>query len=112
MDPLRTGRTLIVAAYAAFLAANLIHNRFLVDAAIVPSGVFVALMLWKPHRVFLLAAAICVAAPALGFFKPNALLEPTGVLRFLNHMFLLAGGLLAVAAGIVGVLPSRQRVHA
>lgn len=112
MEPLRLGLVLAVSAFAAFLAANLIHNRFTVDAAVVPSALFIGLFLWKRWRALLVVEAVCIAAPALGFFKPAAILEPTGALRMANHVFLLVAGLLAVAAGIAGLVPGRRRARA
>jgi hypothetical protein len=112
VEQLRTGRNLLVAAYGSFVAANLIHNQLGLDPAVIPSGLFVALMLWKPHRGFLIAGAICIAAPALGFFKLNAILQPTTSLRFMNHLFLFSGGVLALAAGASGVVRLQDRAHA
>ncbi len=105
----QTGRTLIVAAFASFLIANLIHNRFRVDAAIVPSTVFVILLLWQPRRWVLLAAAFLIAVPSALFFKVAAVTNLANTVHFLNHLFLLLAALLAIGAAVATLVPVRAK---
>jgi hypothetical protein len=97
-----------LAALAAFAAANIIHNEYRgVDAAIAPATLFTVLMLWKPRRVFIVLAAIFVALPAFRFFNLAALADVAQAHRYFNHLFLLLSGVLAVTAGVLGLLPAR-----
>jgi hypothetical protein len=109
MKTLRAGNLLVLVAFVAFVVANLIHNRFTIDVAVLPSALFVGLMLWKPLRTFLIVAAICIVLPALMFFQAGAIIQPTSTVRLLNHVFLLLAGVLGVASGIAGILPTRER---
>lgn len=103
IDRSRAGRVLVLAAFAAFLIANLIHNRFGVDAAIVPATVFVAVWLWRPRRWIQLVALFFIAAPSLLFFKVAALTGPAGTITFWNHVVLLVAAVLAIAGAIVAL---------
>jgi hypothetical protein len=105
---LSLSRLLVLVAFVAFVGANLIHNNFTVDPAVFPSAVFIGLMLWKPRRGFLIAAAAFITLPALTFFKTSAILEPTNTLGFLNHIFLLVAGLVGFSAIVVGIISIRQ----
>lgn len=88
----------LMAAFIAFLAANVIHNSFGVDPAILPAGVLLGLYLWRRRRGLLWAAALLIAAPAFLFLKWGALASPGDIRPFLNHAALLAAGVLALAA--------------
>lgn len=93
----RGSQALVVAAFGAFLIANLIHNRFGLDPAIIPSAVFVGLLLWRPRRWVLLTAALFIAVPSLLFFKLAAITRPADAVHFINHVFLLLAALAALA---------------
>ncbi|MGQ0643137.1 MAG: hypothetical protein ACT4P6_20510 [Gemmatimonadaceae bacterium] len=103
----RFSRMALLAACAAFLAANLIHNSGGIDPAIAPGGIFTALLFWKPRRLFLTLATIALAVPALLFFKPSALTELSRQGYFFNHLFLLLTAVLATGALASGLLPNR-----
>ena len=88
----------MLAAFAAFLLANLIHNEFGLDAAILPAGIVIVLLLWRALRSLLAAAALTIGVPAFAFLEWSALIQTSNVHRLLNHLALLAGGVLAVVA--------------
>ncbi len=108
MELSRSTRFLALAAFVAFVAANLIHNRGGIDSALVPGGVFTALLLWKPRRVFQLLAAISVAVPAIAFFKWAALTDPSRQAYFVNHLFLLLAAVFAVGGFAMAIMPRRN----
>ncbi len=87
------GRALAFAALVAFVIANVIHNRFGVDVAVIPAVVFSALLLWRPRRWVLVVAAFFIAAPSLLFFRSAALTSPGSAIYFVNHFFLLLAAL-------------------
>jgi hypothetical protein len=89
--------TLLLGALVAFYAANLIHNRFGLDPAVIPASVFAAVYLWRRHRGWLWAAAAFIALPSFMFLKWSSLTNPGDLWPFLNHAALLAGGVLAIA---------------
>ncbi len=102
-------KALVLAAVATFVVANLIHNAGLLDPAAFLSMVFAGLLLWRPHRAFLLAAAVFVAVPAIAFLNWPALSDLSRLRPFFNHLFLLVAGVLA-AVGATGalLLPTRS----
>ncbi len=108
MTQQRLPKALVLAAVAALVAANLIHNAGLVDAAAFPGIVFAGLMLWRPRRAFLLAAALFVALPAIAFLDWAALSDLSRLRPFFNHLFLLLAGVFAAAGAAGGLLPARR----
>jgi hypothetical protein len=104
---MRNSATLL-AAFLAFTAANLIHNDFGFDPAIIPAALLVGIYWWRPRRVLLWAAAVVIALPALVFIKWGALGNPADIRFFLNHVALLLAGTLAVLSVLVSVV-FRQR---
>ena len=109
MSPIRPPSRLLLAAFVAFLAANLIHNRMRVDVAIAPAALLLAFDAWRPSRWLRLAAAVFIGIPALAFFRFAALLEPERTLPFLNHVCLLLAGLFAIAGGVRALMPAWRR---
>ena len=107
----RTALFLIMAAYAAFTIAVLIHNSFGLDPAVVLPTLFVGLLLWRRRRGFLIAAVIVIAVPAFAFLKPVALSNPDELLYFFNHLALLSAGVLAVAAAVVSLNPAIRELR-
>ncbi len=102
------GKTLVLVSVATFVVANLIHNAGLLDPAAFPGIVFVGLMLRRPHRGFVFAAAVFVAMPAIAFLNWTALSDPSRLRFFFNHLFLLVAGVCA-AAGAAGLLVPARR---
>jgi hypothetical protein len=100
-----------LAAFAAFTSANLIHNELSLDPAIAPPAVFIALFLWKRRTSLLLVAACLIAFPAFAFLRLSELSSPASALSFLNHLALLAAGLLGVA-GVIAALLGRSHAAA
>lgn len=111
MRPL--GRRLLVAGFAAFVAAILVHHRFspagaLRDVALYPAAVCTGLVAWKgPPWVYALAA-ITIALPAWAFFEAAALTEPGETGPFMNHLLLLLAAGLATAGGVAGFVRKGQ----
>lgn len=105
----RVSSSLNLAALATFTCANLIHNDFGLDPAIAPAALFTALYLWKRRTALLLMAAFLIALPAFAFLRLSELSSPASTLSFLNHVALLAAGLLAVAGAVAAL---RGRRHA
>lgn len=95
---------LLLVAFGSFTAANLIHNNFGLDLAIVPSAVLTALHWWRPRRGFLLGGAIFIALPAFLFLKWSSLTDHRNVLPFLNHIALLTAGVLALTCMVESLL--------
>lgn len=105
------GRILLV-AFVAFVAANLIHNNFGLDPAVSPAGLLVTLNLWRPNRWLLRGAAVLIALPAFVFLKWGALVNPGDPRLFWNHVALALAGVLAVLAllkSLAEAPPTRQR---
>ena len=100
---------LLLAAFVAAIAANLIHNRLGLDPAVGPAAVAVALYWWRPGQALLAVAAVLIGAPAILFFDWRALLDPGNIIYFLNHAALLAAGLLAALAVISSFVWSTRR---
>ncbi len=108
-DPRFPALRFVLAAFAAFFVANLLHNNFGIDPAIIPAGILTGLSLRRPHPVLLAAAAVVIAVPAFAFLKWRALTDPSSAHPFLNHLFLLAAGVLAlVALATVGLGSARR----
>jgi hypothetical protein len=108
MRPLRRPALfLILCAFAAYAAANLMHNSLGLDPAIVPAALFIVLLLWRRQRGYLLAAAFVMVVPAFLFLRWSELISPTSALYFFNHIALLAAGGLALAAAITALVPAR-----
>lgn len=99
----------LLAAFSAFTVANLIHNDFGLDAAIIPAALLVGFYCWRPRQVLLWAAAVVIALPAFAFIKWGALGNPADTRFFFNHVALLLAGTLAVLSVLVSVVVSRQR---
>ena len=99
---------LISVAFVAYAAANLLHNRFGLDLAIVPAALFVGLVVWRRRRWQLLAAAFFIGAPSFLFLRWSELTSPTDMLHFSNHAALLAGGVLAVSSVVAVLIPNRM----
>jgi hypothetical protein len=106
-DVQRAALGLILAAFVAFAAANVIHNSVGLDPAIVPPALFVGLVFWRKRRWLLLAAAFFIAAPSFSFLRWSELTSPTDTLHFLNHVALLAAGVLAISGAVVVLIPQR-----
>jgi len=102
---------LLLAAFTSFLAANLIHNWFGLDPAILPSGVLVGLYLWRRRPGFLWAGALFIALPAFGFLKWSALADPGAFRPFLNHVALLLAAVLALLSVGASLAGGRQPRH-
>jgi hypothetical protein len=98
----------LLLAFAAFAIANLIHNNFGLDPAIVPAALLVGLYLWRPRRWLLWGAAIMIALPSFVFLRWDALVPPAVAIPFLNHVALLAAGALAVLGVVISVMPDRR----
>lgn len=98
-----TAGRILLGAFAALVAANLIHNNFGLDPAVAPAALLLALHWWRPNRWLLLAAAILIALPAFAFLKWGALLNPGDARPFWNHLALLLAGLLAVLAAVTSL---------
>jgi hypothetical protein len=107
----RPALILILCAFAAYAAANLMHNRLGLDPAIVPAALFVGLLLWRRQRGFLLAAAFAMVVPAFLFLRWSELISPSSAPYFFNHVALLAAGGLALAAAIIALVPSRPALQ-
>jgi hypothetical protein len=99
---------LMLAAVGAFVVANLIHNAWGLDAAVVPGLVFAGLTLWRRRRLFLGVAAVVVVASVLAFLNWSALAAPSDTRPFFNHLFLLAAGVLATASAALGLRRTRH----
>jgi hypothetical protein len=104
----RSGLVLIVCAFAAYTAANLLHNRWGVDLALAPAALFVGLVLWRRRRVFLLPAAVLIFLPAFAFFRVSELRAPADPFSFYNHVALLIAGVLGVLSAMVALAPTRR----
>jgi hypothetical protein len=107
-EPASPSLVLLLSAFGAFAAANVIHNAFGVDPAIAPPSLFVGLYVWRRRLVLLLAAAFVIALPSFSFLRPSELSSPTTPLSFANHVALLAAGLLAVACAATALLARRR----
>jgi len=101
----RSGLALIIGAFAAYATANLLHNRWGVDLAIVPAALFVGLVLWRRRRVILLPAAVLIFLPSFAFLQISELRAPADSFSFLNHAALLVAGVLGVASAAVALVP-------
>lgn len=101
----------LLGAFAAFAAANVMHNHFGLDPAIVPAAVLISLYAWRPHRGLLWGAALFIAAPSFLFFKWRLLVQPGGVLPFLNQLGLLLGGVLALISVLQSLRPQPSTLH-
>jgi hypothetical protein len=103
-----TGVIALTLGYAAFVAANLIHNRLGMDIAVLPATLLMMLYLWRPARAFRLGTAVLIALPALAFLKPRAIYDPSDPTSFANHLALLLAGVLAIAGGASALVPVRR----
>lgn len=102
---------ILFGAFGSFTVANLIHNDFGLDPAIIPAALLVSLSWWRPRRGLMWAAALVIALPAFAFFKWTALGDPSNTLRLVNHVALLLAGTLAVlsVAATVTTAPGVSR---
>jgi hypothetical protein len=106
-----TGSRTLLGAFIAFTVANLIHNDFGLDPAIVPAALLVGLYWWRRRRGLLWGAVLMIAVPAFFFLRWRALADPWDTLRFLNHLALFTAGALAVATAALSLLSSRRRAR-
>lgn len=107
-----TAARILLGAFVALVAANLIHNNFGLDPAVAPAALLVALNWWRPNRWLLRAGAVLIALPAFAFLKWGALVNPADTEAFWNHVALLLAGALAVLAlvkTLAVVSTARQR---
>lgn len=102
----------IFIAFAAFVIANLIHNRFGLDPALAPAALLVAFYARRPARGLLLGAAIFIALPSFLFLDVRVLLDPADRLRFCNHLALLVAGAFAVLGAARDLIGSRRAPRA
>ena len=93
-------------AFVFFTGANLLHNQFGLDLAIVPPAVLTFLYGWKRKRVLLWAAAIFIGIPSALFFSGKALKDPSQMTYFMNHLALL---LAVIFAGVSTALSFFRR---
>lgn len=93
-------RLSIIAAFGSFATANLIHNHFGLDRGILPASFCITMLLLRPRRGWLLAAALTIATPTFVFFEWPALLDPFAPAHFANHLALLVAALLAASAAL------------
>lgn len=98
----------IFLAFGAFLAANMIHNDFGLDPAIIPATVLVVLYLWRPRRGLLWASSFVIAFPAFAFLRWRALIPSAEVLPFLNHVALFLAGVFAVVGIAISLIRKSQ----
>lgn len=98
----------LTAAFVSFLVANLIHNDFGVDPAIVPAAVLGGLYWWRPRPGLQWATAAMIALPSFLFLKPAALLDPSNMRAFLNHAALGIAGVLALLSVVRSFLAGRS----
>jgi hypothetical protein len=105
------GRRTLFLALAAFAVANVVHNRFGLDPAIVPAAVLTGLVAWRQRRPFLWGAALFIALPSFLFLQWTAFATPGDTWTFVNHVALLAAGSLAVASVIRSLMPTRALHH-
>jgi hypothetical protein len=108
---MRPAKSLFVAAFCSFLAANLIHNRWGVDSALIPGLVFGALYFRRPTRLTAFLAALGVSGPALAFFRWEALVPREDAWYAVNHAFLLLAGVLGIAAAFAAIRPKSIELH-
>jgi hypothetical protein len=106
-----SGSLTLLGAFIAFTVANLIHNNFGLDPAIVPAALLVGLYWWRRRRGLLWGAVLVIAVPAFLFLRWRALTDPGDTLRFLNHLTLFAAGALAIATAALSLLSSRRRAR-
>lgn len=102
-------RTLVLIAVAAFVVANLIHNGGLLDPAAFPALTFAGLLLWRPRPIFLFAAALFVAVPAVSFLNWTALADVSHLRPFFNHVALLVAGVFATVGAAAGGVRTARR---
>lgn len=107
------GTALLVASFAALVAALLVHYRFSVagilrDVVLYPAAVCTGLLVWKRRPWEYALAAITIALPAWAFFEAAALSEPGETGRFVNHLLLLLAAGLATAGGVAGFVRKGQ----
>jgi len=104
---------LLVAGFAAFVTAILVHHRFswagiLRDVVLYPAAVCAGLVVWKSERWPHTLAAITIGIPAWAFFEAAALTEPGETTRFVNHLLLLLAAALAAIGGVAGFVCKGQ----
>jgi hypothetical protein len=108
-----TAGRILLGAFVALVAANLIHNNFGLDPAVAPAALLVALNWWRPNRWLLRVAAVLIALPAFAFLKLGALANPGSAQPFWNHVALAMAGALAVLALLKSLAePSTARQRA
>lgn len=110
----RLARILLIASFVAFVAAMLVHHRFVLaemlrDVGLYPAVVGIGLLAWKDRRWLYAATAIGIALPAVAFFELAALTAPGEARRFANHLFLLLAAVFAGAGGAAGFVGKWQR---
>lgn len=101
------GSALLVASFAALVAALLVHYRFSVagilrDVVLYPAAVCTGLLAWKRRPWVYALAAVTIALPGWAFFDASALTAPGETMRFVNHTLLLLAAALATAGGVAG----------
>jgi hypothetical protein len=107
---MRLPRILFAAAFGSFFAANLIHNRWGVDSALIPGVLFGVLYFRKPAKWTAFLAALGIAGPALAFFRWIALAS-TDPWYVVNHAFLLGAWAFGIAALVVALRPPFAAIH-
>ena len=97
-------------AFTAFAVANVIHNNFgALDLAIAPPVIFTALYCWRRKHWLLLVATFFIAIPALLFFRPTALLDPSRTQVFINHLALILAGMLGVLSAAISLWTTMRK---